>query len=95
MSVSWRVTVSPGSAKVLYDNNPTISRMTIKVKNPAVEGPSIPVYIGGSNVTYGTGYMLESGEDATFTIYPHQGEGLYAKSNPGGIVTVQCTKGTD
>lgn len=87
--LTWRKTVSAGQPTLLYEPHETVSVQQVRVKNMGDEA----IYVGASNVTSGTGYQLNPGEAETFTVSPHLGEALYAKT-VNSAVSVHCTKGT-
>ncbi len=91
MDVTWRMTVSPGAARELYQAGETVTSAEVRVKNTH---ETESVYIGGAGVTPGNGYELPAGETEAFNFRPSQGQKLFI-SVAGNPVIVHCARGQE
>lgn len=75
-------TAAVGTAAVLLPASPLRNRVWVQVQSTG----TVPIYLGGSDVTTANGISLGTG--AVSTLYPGGNAGLYAISAAGGTATV-------
>ena len=84
---AWRITIGVGSTTELYGDNPTLTLIHIRVRNPNLDKS---IWVGGVDVTSANGYELGPGEAETFTIRPYLSEQLCAVIKGAPAVQVEC-----